>query len=388
MLTESQNMVLLLTAAALFDYSVEIPQSADWVMIRKESSMQTVPLLTFSVAEKYLSEEEKQSWKKVINGTIVNNMRVAYEHCEVDELMRKNNIPYVIFKGMASAGYYPRPELRSMGDVDFLVEEGYIDRIEKELCEVGFNSEGDKGGIHLGYHRPPNSHWEMHRDVNGIPKGSAGDCCRKYLSDIIETAVEVETPNGRIRIPDSFHHGLILLLHTASHLTSEGIGLRHLCDWAVFYASLSEELFTTLFEEKLKTCGLWQFARLLTLTSVRYLHSPKRIWAGEADEKLLEAIITDILNGGNFGKKDFDRYRQIKYIANRGEHTVDNKGVLRQVTDTIEKKAKKEHKSRIAVLFDYARLVIHGKREMDKPSTLKAAKKRKKLYQEFHLFEV
>lgn len=388
LLTESQDIILALTAAALFDPSVKIPLSADWDKVRKESSLQTIPLIIYSVVEKNLSEEEKKSWKSVVNRMIANNMRVAYEHCEADELMGKNGIPYVIIKGMASAGYYPDPGLRSLGDVDLLVAESDMEKCEKVLCEAGFQSVDNGDGIHAAYKRLPKSRWEVHRSINGIPEGVGGSKCKAYMQDIIENALEVETSNGILRIPDLFHHGLILLLHTASHLTSEGIGLRHLCDWAVFYASLSEEAFSELFEEKLRECGLWKFACLLTLTAVKYLHSPERIWAGEADDELLEAIITDILNSGNFGRNDLDRYRQIKYISNRGEYTVDGKGVLRQLADTIEKKAKAEHKSKIAVLIEYAGLVIGGKRKPDNVSTLKMAKKRKNIYQEFHLFEV
>lgn len=388
MLTESQNMVLLLTAAALFDPSIPIPQSADWDEIRKEAYMQTVPLPVFMEAEKHLPKETKQSWKKQVHGVIANNMRVSYEHCELDRLMKKAGIPYVILKGMASAGYYGQLELRSLGDVDFIVGQEHMERAGKMLEEAGFTTKGDHGGIHIAYHRQPYSVWELHRDLGGLPNGLAGEKCRAYMNDIVETALETESFYGSIRIPDPLHHGFVLLLHTAAHLTSEGIGLRHLCDWAVFYASLSEEEFVTLFEKPLKDCGLWRFACLLTLLSIRYLHAPKRLWAGDVDEVLLEAMITDIFDGGNFGKKDADRYRQIKYISNRGERTVDGKGVIHQLTDTLDKKAKAEHKSRIGVLMEYAGLVIQGKRNLDSRSTLKESEKRKNIYREFHLFEV
>ena len=58
-------------------------------------------------------------------------------------------------------------------------------------------------------------------------------------------------------MPSHFHHGLNLLLHTNQHLLGEGLGLRHLCDWAVFAAGFSDEEFRELFEEKLKAvdCG-------------------------------------------------------------------------------------------------------------------------------------
>lgn len=95
-----------------------------------------------------------------------------------------------------------------------------------------------------------------------------------------------------------------MLLHVASHMMSEGIGMRHLCDWAVFADTLGNEKFVTLFEEKLKRFGLWKFAQILTLVSERYLGLVHKEWAQNPDvtEEQLEALMEDILNGGNFGK--------------------------------------------------------------------------------------
>lgn len=386
-ITETQKLVLLLTSASLFNHLIEIPKFIDWEEIRKESCVQKVLLSVFEVVEKDLPEDSYQSWKKMVSRTIANNMRVSYEHCEAAELMRKYNIPHVFLKGMASSSYYRSPELRILGDVDVLIEERYLTLLDKVLFESGFHSKEDNGGIHAVFRRPPNSKWEIHRDVNGIPKGQAEEKCREYLADIIESAVEIDAANGKIRVPDTFHHGFVILLHTASHLTAEGISLRHLCDWAVFYAGLSEMEFTTLFEEKLKACGLWHFACILTLTCTRYLHAPERVWAGEADELLLERLISDILSGSSFGKKDEDRYRQIKYISNRGERTVDDKGAFRQVLNTIEKKAEAEQKSKWRVITEYVGMLLRGERKLDQRTTLQEAEKRKKIYQEFHLFE-
>jgi hypothetical protein len=63
---------------------------------------------------------------------------------------------------------------------------------------------------------------------------------------------------------------------------------------------------------------------------VRYLGCPPKAWTGEAPEELLGAMICDIFEGGNFGKKSPDRARQIKYIADRDDHTVGGKGTVRK----------------------------------------------------------
>lgn len=386
MLYDDHNTMLNLVSSTLFDYQSDIQFGLEGDALGDDLVSQAVLPIAISGAHSIGAEEFRKKWSKRSNEIVAANMAISYEHTELHDLLAANNIPYVILKGVASASYYPTPILRTMGDVDFLVKERDLKRVGELLEDAGFQPEADTGGVHIGYHRG-NSTWEMHRSINGIPDNAAGEIIRGYLSDTIETAVNYDEGNGILRIPDHFHHGLILLLHTASHLTSEGVGLRHLCDWAVFVNHFTDEQFVSLFADKLKACGLWRFAQLLTLVSVKYLHLPPKAWAGEVEEELLERMICDILTGGNFGKKDEDRYRQIKYITNRGEYTVDEKSPVRQLWDTVACKAKAEKKTRLSVLTDYAKLVIQGKRKLDDRETIRRAGERKGLYAEFHLYE-
>lgn len=370
-LYSDQQSVLNLVSAALFGYLQRAAEDFIPELISQAVLPIALPTHKLSVS------------------IIATNMQVTYEHTELHELLTENSISYVILKGVASASYYPNPVLRTMGDVDFLINSANFPRVASLLESIGFEkaTEDDGEGIHIAFHRDAST-WEMHRSINGIPEGEAGEQVRLFLSDIIETAVDYDEGNGVIRIPDDFHHGLVLLLHTASHLTSEGVGLRHLCDWAVFVNHFTDGQFRALFEEKLKECGLWRFAQLLSLVSVKYLKLIYQPWMGEADEDILEQLITDIMDGGNFGKKDEDRYRQIKYISNRGEHTVDQKPTVLQLWDTIGKKAEAQGKSRLAVVGEYASMVLKGERKLDNHETIRQATERKKLYSEFHLFEV
>lgn len=386
MLQNDYDTMLELVSVALFDHQSDAITGFGNDALADELLANAVLPIALSGARAVGAVEFCNKWNRRSNAIVGVNMAVSYEHTELHELLTANNIPYVILKGAASASYYPTPILRTMGDVDFLVKECDLKRTGELLESIGFQPEKDTGSIHIGYHRE-NSTWEMHRSVNGMPSGKMGAVVQACLLDTIDTAVEYDEGNGVIRIPDSFHHGLILLLHTASHLTSEGVGLRHLCDWAVFVNHFSDEQFAGIFENKLKACGLWRFAQLLTLVCMKYLHVPAKVWAGEAGDELLERMICDILSGGNFGKKDEDRYRQIKYISNRGEHTVDEKPAVCQLWNTISRKAKAENKTWLGVVADYAKMVMQGKRKMDRIETIQRAGERKSLYAEFHLFD-
>lgn len=343
-LTGSQKVLLQLISSALFQLPLNVPNEVDWNSVYHEAVQQAVAPLAFSAAEPYLPEDISNAWNKLTLRILALNMRIDYEHIEVHNLLTQSNIPYVIIKGPASASYYPNSVLRTMGDVDFFVKAEELGRAGHVLESAGFNPvEHNDNEAHIAYYRnegPSRSVWEMHWGLNGIPDGDIGKVVYSYFSSIIETGIELKTSEGCYIVPDKFHHGLVLLIHTAGHMINTGVGLRHLCDWAVFVNRLSEEEFIELFEKPLKHMGLWRFAQLLTQLSAKYLGIAQQQWAMEnVDNGLLEAILLDIFEGGNFGHKDSERINEAKLMTNRSKGGVDDTSFVRQLVSTMNEKA-------------------------------------------------
>ena len=394
-LTESQNILCNLCGNVLFEKCNNIPENFDVVELFTEAIHQTV----FPIA--YMGFKDKKYEKDFYN-FVAKNVQVNYNHTEIADLLSKNNIKYVFIKGVASASYYKEPTLRTMGDVDVLIDRCDAEKVHTLLQTLGYTTNDDifKENGHIGYKRGSKgtaSVCEVHFALNGIPN-SLNDIFEKYIGNILDNTKEISVSKSKCLVPSDFHHGIILLLHTANHLTHEGVGLRHLCDWAVFANGFSNEEFVNLFEIPLKEMGLWRFAQLLTLCCERYLGIDKKEWAGEAEESLIGDIIADIMNGGNFGNKNKDRYGQIKYISDREAHKVSDKGAFSQLLSSINAKAKTEYKfaencklllpiAWASVIFNYLILVITHKRKLDNLNTINSAKYRQSLYNEFKLFE-
>ena len=373
--------------------------------ILQEAKAQAVFLSAFPYLKDKLRKENSSEYLRQQDfflGEIVNNTNNFMEHDELHRLMAERHIPYCTLKGMASAYYYPEASLRTMGDVDYLVREEDFERAKKVVLEAGFTlAHGDsQRGKHIAFKRAPRSVWEQHRSFD-TPEGAVGKLIAGEIDMAIGTAEQITLDGATCMIPDAYHHGLIMLLHVISHLTSEGIGLRHLCDWAVFAEKLSSEAFEAIFENKLKQFGLWRFAQILTLVSEKYLGISHKAWTDKSDvsNQLLEALMEDILHGGNFGKKDMNRYREIKYISNRGERTVDNRNVFRQVMTTLNKKTFTDYTwiekrkvflpvGWIAEGGKYVGLLLSGKRKnKGTAAMLKEASSRKEIYSQLCLFQ-
>lgn len=375
-------------------FNKRLPYSnIDLIPTLKEASHQTVLPLVYSALEGNCDLSQYQS--EYLN-IIANNVKITEEHKALHRLLYQNNIPYVFLKGCVSARYYPDPLLRTMGDVDILVKDQDIDKTVKLLLQNGYTTNDTFDGIHLAFKNTANSITiELHRKINGIPKSNMGDKISSLFSNIFENAV---LENGEYFRPCDFHHGLILLLHTASHLTHEGIGLRHLCDWAVFAASFTDEDFCNIFENLLKNIGLWKFAQLLTNCAIKYLNCPQKEWAGTCDDTIADQIIADIFDGGNFGKKDFSRYQQIKYISNRSDKTITSESSFKRLLSNTLQKARTEVAfvkkvplllplGCVVVVFKYIWLIITKRRKLDSSKLITKANKRKTLYNNFDLFK-
>lgn len=384
MLTKIQNQILSLLSASVFGRECEEISDVDADELFLEAKAQSVfPLIYNKLPE---SIKKSEPYKSTYNKYLLKNISVNYEHFLTDRYMTEIGLPYTVFKGVAAASYYPEPILRTLGDVDFIIPSDDIEKATEFLKSVGYQFKSDNGVKHASFQHN-GVEIEMHRMIHGVPDKGLGPVVRKHLKDLINTAVDYKTENGTVKIPDTFHHGLILLIHSSAHMTSEGVGLRHICDWAAFLESMSSDDFAQTFEIKLKECGLWKFAQIISALCVKYLNATPKEWIGVIDDEILDALINDIFTGGNFGRKDTNRYRHIKYLYDHEDHTVEKSSTVGRLWKSVKVKAERQHKSKARVIADYLLMLLKGKRKPDGISTINDAKTRRDLYSEFHLYE-
>ncbi len=399
-LNTTHQVLLKLISNSLFDTKHTFQDNnIDWDSVIKESVLQSVAIIAFAgikKAEEIPSKTYCYFWKTALSIS-TKSLHIHGNHAVIDKLFCENNIDYSILKGCSSAYYYPRPDYRSMGDVDFMIKEEDYAKTNSLLLQNGFNRWSKNTKHHIVYTKK-NIHIELHLQPAGVPdKGKYSNVLKDFFADIFEKNEKVRNLVD-FNKPSHFHHGLILLCHTYHHLLSEGIGLRHLCDWAVFVNSFSDEEFKDMFEEKLKKASLWKFARLLSLTAVHYLGLPYREWMGECEEGFTYSLICDIIEGGNFGHKDKERYSQGSIISNKGEDGISKNMPAQFITwanSVIETKWPKAKKIRILIplgwiIFGgrYAIKMLFGKRKniVSKKIVVKA-KSRKEIYSNFDIFK-
>ena len=210
----------------------------------------------------------------------------------------------------------------------------------------------------------------------------------------------METIEGAtMRCPSLFHHGLILLFHSLQHLTDAGFGLRHLLDWLLFVEGLSDECFLAMYEEKLRAIGLFTYAQVLTCAGTRWFSARPKPWAEAAEAATVDALVLDILNGGDFGVKDAQRFNQGYLLSGREEGGVSARGSLSQFISSYNGVVRRQFSpaKRHAWLLPvgwavigtkHLRQVLRGERSgVELGKLLSGAKKRRNTYRALHLYE-
>ena len=393
-LTDTNKTLLDLLANTLFGANIPVTirfPGALWT----EANLQAVFLLVLRDAHPddfppELLHEIRCGVKQFLTG----NVRLANAHAYISTLLEKADIPHVLIKGHASAIWYPEPDLRQLGDVDFYVAPQDVERAEALLAREGFTPEKTSHRFHHVFTKD-GCRYELHYGIPGMPEGETGKLCKAYFADMIERSAVRHTPFGEMRLPSAFHHGLILLLHTAHHLTNSGVGLRHLCDWVVFADTLPENDFVNMFQNCLQELGLWRFACCLTDLGVRYMGAQPKTWAADADEPLGDALLADFFAGGNFGQKNVVRSRQAYLITSGRKRNSKLLRLFSVLLDMIYQKWPITKKIKILVPFGWAYFTLRylfrrlaGKRpKLYVRKAVRGAEERTQLYDRLRLFQ-
>lgn len=371
-------------------------RGADWNAVLTEAVQQSVVLQAFDAVAAYRSRlpaEVYQAWFQKSMRVMQSNLRVQRAEQALVSLLAEHGYPYVILKGSAAAAYYPRPDLRAMGDVDFLIRSGQKDEIGALLEASGYENCHHDNRCHSVY-RKSGAVLEMHVEPAGIPLNPLGDKLRTRLAASVFDRCCLSSIGSLV--PDPSDHGLILLLHMQHHILSKGLGLRHMCDWAAFVQKTKGDAFwSESLLPFLKEIGLFHFAGVMTAFAAAYFGIPCPQWAN-AGPSAVEAVLGDILASGNFGRKERTRAKAGTMISYDDENGLKH-GVVWNLYHTLHRATSNRYPcvaghplrhffADVFYALRYCVLVLCGKRE-SVVEMFPHVLARKSVYEQLRIFE-
>lgn len=295
------NALLVLLAHEIFDQAMDIDASTvDWSAVLAEAQRHKVTALMYP-AIRSIDGMPEAVFNKVC-GTAITvataSEAMLKEQRRILDLLEARQIPCAVLKGTSVAYLYPHPELRTIGDIDILVDEENLDEACKALQADGF-APSYTAEKHLCLQK--GAVWvEMHRMVSVFPESEKGRFTKQTMAGALHHIQTAEIDSVRFPMLSGAYQIIGLLAHMEQHLATSGIGLRQVCDWAVTAHAL-RNCFDGETLALLERCGLLRFAKIMTRLCERYLGLPPCQWTEDAsDDALVAAMLSDVLEGGNF----------------------------------------------------------------------------------------
>jgi hypothetical protein len=307
--TTENRAMLALAASALFDAPLALPQNVDFAALLAAVRAQALDGVLCdglsSLPEDAVPLDVMQVWQSRAVALMRKSATLQAAQAALLATCRRLEIPAVILKGFSAAVCYPAPDLRAAGDIDCLVPPARLDALCHALEVDGFVREEGLDEHHVAYCKN-GVELEIHFKISGLPTGAIGDLLQSEVFDsIFARAEEAELYGERFPVPCPYHQALILLLHIAKHLRDGGVGLRQVLDFALF-VKMHHTVLDFDFLQLLSRIGLYRFTALLLLGCTRHLGLPAALvpWCLDADAEMADALFSDFLTGGNFGRAE------------------------------------------------------------------------------------
>lgn len=223
-------------------------------------------------------------------------------------LQLEANLHPVLLKGLALASYYPIPSHRECGDIDvFFDGEAEAERANKLVESWGMPvKRGEKGESLFNLN---NTIIEFHAHLLQSNHPLIGKKTHEALTTALNSKTgtyERNIEGSPVRVLTPAYNNLLLATHSLKHVTNEGIGLKQLCDVAMFLKGEHDQLNTTELRVLLQQWKVEDWANLTYVFCAKRLALPKSLLPYPIEQRKYktERLWEEVWNTGNFGKKD------------------------------------------------------------------------------------
>lgn len=228
------------------------------------------------IAAKWRQERDLALFKDVSQAVELDNIKQAFESAGVRILPLKGSIIKQL---------YPQTDMRTMSDIDALIDPQNAQRAREIMESLGYSCEHFGYDVHDVYFKQPVMNVEIHRALFGVEG--------KEFAEIFADPWEMCEHDGAVYslAPDEFF--AYILAHALKHIEEGGTGIRTVMDvWVCAHSDMEIDAKKAL--DVLAPSGRADDARALIALG--------EVWfgAGEYDEAT-SALQSYILSSGTYG---------------------------------------------------------------------------------------
>lgn len=175
---------------------------------------------------------------------------------QLEQQLTQAEIPFLPFKGSVLSQCYPAPQLRTMGDTDFLIRGKDRLHCHQLMCSLHYTPKEDPGAVWT--YSDGVVTYEIHSHMfyeplaNQVDYQSYFDQAWRFARPLLDTS--------RYELDEGFHF-LYLMAHTAKHIINKGCGLRPFLDMVFFIQQQNRNMNWVWITQQLEELDLLAFTQ-------------------------------------------------------------------------------------------------------------------------------
>lgn len=316
----------------------------EWQQLYEEAIAHQVHLIIFEEANKYgrsVNPELFERWRKYTIVEVLGHQGKIRIIKELSKAFEEANIPVIALKGLIFKHLYPKPELRTMGDIDIFIRRDSLHDAIRVIKNFGYEKIPNDDPKHYTFSHKQYILIELH--VSLVTE-SRRKLATSLNNDIWESLICYNSDGISFLVPNDINHLLYCCIHMSNHFGKGGFGLRQLSDFSLLVRRLGTEVDWNKIIERAYRYGIGMFLKSLLcvchkLFSVEVPNHIIEEFEGSADDidKFIQAILDSGVFGGKKSKELADRVLAT-YIYNDKRNRIMSCKYLFPKRETLDKK--------------------------------------------------
>lgn len=324
-MTDIQNKFFHVLRCSI-NKDIDVPNLSvtEWKQIYGIAKKQSLVAVIFPVLERAMppsdDETEKSVFRKMllewlgyVRSVVRINLNVTANAIKIAEKFSKDGFESCLLKGQGNGLLYPRPNLRTPGDIDILIrpksaeneKRNIITDVKRTIQYVRSQYQNTKASYHhIDYPRFNRIEIEVHYRPSFMFNFMFNSRLQQYYADISDEQFHnrKKIADGEIAVPTAEFNKVFLLSHIYNHLLNEGIGLRQLLDY--YYVLETDVEDCTDYKMLFSYLGIRHIAGAIMWILIECFGLRPEKALVPVDERRGRFVLNEILHGGNFGKYD------------------------------------------------------------------------------------
>ena len=323
--------IFQITKSFIFDEKPVLSQECNWDELFYYGNIHSLLGIIGYVVTKYqLCDDPSYSYK--FEKAMINYYGYQYRRNKQMErlitILNENQIDHLLMKGYIVKDLYPVPELRSYGDIDFVIKKEDRNKTDQLMIDLGYKYHEQWEPVYS--YIKDTEYYEIHTEMldSEISDGKQ----REYFYDFWNHAINKER---HTYVLDDEYHFLYLLAHLAKHASRRGAGLRMYLDIAVYIDHYRNSLDWKYIIEQLEILNLKRFFYSVCSLCKRWFSVEPPCYIEYIDDETAERFTEITMNGGTFGFQNNND--AVTTLKESKEHNNKFRIIVRQIFPPVDK---------------------------------------------------